>query len=199
MHLHPFLWRGDIEKRSTTKPTKSEALKDMLAPNNKKELQAFHGIINYLGKFSPGTADVCDPLHKLTSSKVTWTWDTFYQSLFNKAKLLIKSDMCMEFYDDTKPIYLKTDTSRVGLGSALLQTWEGTTCQKDAVPDNTILHLIAFASKSLTDTECRYSNIEKEVLGILHGLKKFHHYCFAWEVHIKTDHKALVAIFEKML
>ena len=86
--------------------------------------------------------------------------------------------MCMKFYDDTKPLYLKTDASGVGLGAALLQTWEGATCQKDMVPDNTILHPIAFASKSLMDAECRYSNIEREALGILHGLEKFHHYCF---------------------
>ena len=69
----------------------------MPVPNNKKELQAFLGIINYLVKFSPGTAGVCDPLYKLTSSKVTWTWNASYQSLFNKAKLLIKTDMCMKF------------------------------------------------------------------------------------------------------
>ena len=113
--------------------------------------------INYLGKFSPGTADICDPLCKLTLSKVTWTWNASYQSLFNKAKLLIKSDMCMRFYDDTKPLYLETDASRVGLGAALPQAWEGTTCQKDTVPDNTILHPIAFASKSLTGIEHGYS------------------------------------------
>ena len=178
-------------------PQKIKALTDMLAPNNKKELQAFLGIINYLGKFSPGTADVCDPLCKLTSSKVTWTWNASYQSLFNKAKLLIKSDMCMKFYNDTKPLYLETDASGVGLGAALLQTWEGTTCQKDTVPDNTVLCPIAFVSKSLTGTEHRYSNIEREALGILHGLKKFHHYCFKREVHIITDHKALVAILKK--
>ena len=65
------------------------------------------------------------------------------------------------------------------------------------MPDNTILHPIAFASKSLTGTECRYSNIEREALGILHGLEKFHHYCFAREVHIITDHKPLVTIFKK--
>ena len=65
------------------------------------------------------------------------------------------------------------------------------------VPDNTILHPIPFSSKSLTDTECRYGDIEREALGILHGLKRFHHYCFRWEVHVKTDHKLLVAIFQK--
>ena len=73
--------------------------------------------------------------------------------------------------------FLETDASRVGLDAALLQTQEDTTCQKDMVPENTILHPIAFASKSLTGAECRYSDIEREALGILHGLKKFHHYC----------------------
>ena len=77
----------------------------------------------------------------------------------------------MKFYDDSKPPYLETDTSWVGLGAALLQTWEGTICQKDIVPDNTILWTIVFASNILTSAECRYSNIEREALGILHGLK----------------------------
>ena len=65
------------------------------------------------------------------------------------------------------------------------------------VPDNTILHPIAFASKSLIDTEHRHSNIERETPGILHGLKKFHHYCFVREVYVITDHKPLVSIFKK--
>ena len=84
--------------------------------------------------------------------------------------------MHMKFYDDTKSLYLETDVSGVGLGAGLLQTQDGTACQKDMVPDKTILHPIAFASKSLMDTEHRYSNIEMEGLGILHGLRKFHHY-----------------------
>ena len=62
------------------------------------------------------------------------------------------------------------------------------------MPDNTILHPIAFASKCLTGAEHRYSNIEREALGILHGLEKFHHYCFAREVHVITDCKPLVTI-----
>ena len=103
----------------------------------------------------------------------------------------------MKFYDDTKPLYLETDASRVGLGAALLQTCEGTTCQKDTVPNNTILHPIAFVSKSLTGAEHRYSHIEREALAILHGLQNFHHYCFAREVHIITNHKPSVAILKK--
>ena len=35
--------------------------------------------------------------------------------------------MCIKFYDDTKSLYLETDASGVGLGAALMQTWEGAT------------------------------------------------------------------------
>ena len=128
-------------------PQKIKVLMDMPAPKNMKELQTFLGIINYLEKFSPVTTDVCDPLHKLTSSKVSWTWNASYQELFAKAKSLIKVDMSMKFYDDTKAFYLETDVSRVGLGAALLQLHEGTSCPKDKAPYNIILCHIAFASK----------------------------------------------------
>ena len=40
-------------------------------------------------------------------------------------------------------------------------------------------------------------DIEREALGILHGLKKFHHYGFAREVHVITNHKPLVSISKK--
>ena len=103
----------------------------------------------------------------------------------------------MKFYDDTKPLYLKTDASGISLRAALLQVRDNTTCQTHMAPDNTILCPIAFASKSLTGMECRYSNIKCKVLGILHGLEKFHHYCFSREVLIITDQKLLVSMFKK--
>ena len=56
---------------------------------------------------------------------------------------------------------------------------------------------IAFVSKSLMDTECRYSNIEREALGILHGLKKFQHYCIMRGVCVITNHEPLLSIFKK--
>ena len=178
-------------------PQKISALTEMLVTQNKKELQAFIGIINYLSKFSPDMLEVCKPLRKLTSSKAMWTWDASYQQQFEKAKSLIKVEMCMKFYDDTKLLYLKTDVSGIALRAALLQLRDNTTCQTHMAPDNTILHPIVFVSKSLMDVECRYSNIECKGLGILHCLDKFHHYCFGREVLIITDHKLLVSMFKK--
>ena len=37
----------------------------------------------------------------------------------------------MTFSDEMKPLYVKTDASRVGLGAALLQTREGTSYLRD--------------------------------------------------------------------
>ena len=174
---------------------KIRTLTEMIVPENKKELQAFLGIINYLGKFSPGMSEVCKPLRKLTLSKTTWTWNASYQQWFQKAKLLSKAKMCMKFYDDTKPFYLETDTSGIGLGgAALLQHRDNMACQKGMAPDNSIFQPIAFASKSLTGAKHRYSNIECEAFGILHSLEKFHHYCFGREVLVITDHKPLVYV-----
>ena len=124
-------------------------------------------------------------------------WHASDQQLCDKAKSLIKVEVCMKFYDDTKPLYLETDASGVGLGAALLQLCDDTACQRDMAPDNTSLRPTAFASKSLTGAKWRYSNIEWEALGILHGLEKFHHYCFSREVLIIMDHKPLVAMFKK--
>ena len=124
-------------------------------------------------------------------------WNASYQQLFNRAKSLIKVEICMKFYDDTKLLYLETDASGVGLGAVPLQLCNKTACQRDMVPDNAILRPVAFASQSFTGAEWRYSNIEWEVLGILHGLEKFHHYCFGREVLVITDHKPLVALFKK--
>ena len=64
--------------------------------------------------------------------------NTSYQTLYNKAKSLIQKDVYMKFYNETKTLYLKTDVTRIGLGTTLLQTRDNMTCSKDAAPDNTI-------------------------------------------------------------
>ena len=169
----------------------------MLSPSNKKDLQPFLGVINYLGKFSPDMAGVWKPLRKLISCKSYWTWNESYQQIYNKAKSIIKKDMCMKFCNEKKELFLETDALGVGLGAALLQLRDNTTWQQGTTPDNTILWPIVFTSKSFTGAESRYSNIEHKALGILHGLEKFHHYCFSRNVIIITDHKPLVTIFKE--
>ena len=103
----------------------------------------------------------------------------------------------MKFYNETQPLYLETNASGVRLGASLLQTRSGTSCPRDKTTDNIISRPIAFDSKSLSSVERWYTNIEREALGILYGLKKFHHYCFVRRESIITNHKPLVTISKK--
>ena len=58
---------------------------------------------------------------------------------------------------------------------------------------------IAFASRTLTDTERRWAQIEKELLAVTYGLKKFHHFTYGRHVNVITDHKPLISIVKKPL
>ena len=122
-------------------------------------------------------------------------WNALYQTLYDEVKSLIKDDVYIKFYNETKPLHLKTEASGIGLCTTLSQTGDGITFPKDT-PDNTILRPNALASISLTSVKQRYTNIKREALGILQGLERFCHYCFTRGVSIITNHKPLVAIFE---
>ena len=61
------------------------------------------------------------------------------------------------------------------------------------------LYPIAYCSKTLTDAETRYANIEHELLGVAGGLEKFHYFTFGRPVTVLIDHKPLIAISKKSL
>ena len=56
---------------------------------------------------------------------------------------------------------------------------------------------IAFASKTLTDVETRYTNIERECLSVCFGLEKFHTYVYGRHIIVQYDHKPLEMIQRK--
>ena len=70
-----------------------------------------------------------------------------------------------------------------GLGACLLQ---------DGQP-------IAYASKSLTDTETRYANIERELLAIVFACQRFNTYVLGRPFTVESDHKPLEMIHQKSL
>ena len=58
-------------------------------------------------------------------------------------------------------------------------------------------HPIAYASKTLNDTECRYSATEKELLAIIYAIKHFRPYIYGNKFEIRTDHKPLLWLRQK--
>ena len=94
------------------------------------------------------------------------------------------------------------DASGQGLGAVLLQgnilEDELSSCPQTEgryLSFRNRLKPIAFASKSLSDAETRYSNIERELLGVVWAVEHFHHYTFANKINIISDHKPLHPLF----
>ena len=74
-------------------------------------------------------------------------------------------------------------SSQKGLGPVVMQ---------DSQP-------IAFAIKSLTDTESRYANIERELLAVVYACERFHTYLYGKPFVVQSDHKPLEKIQLKNL
>ena len=55
---------------------------------------------------------------------------------------------------------------------------------------------IAFASRSLAAAERKYSQLDKETIAIIFGVKKFHHYLYGCQFTILPDHKPLKHLFD---
>ena len=70
-------------------------------------------------------------------------------------------------------------------------------CGKPNIP--TDLLPVAYGSKTLSDAERRYANIECELLGVVTGLEKFHTFCYRWSSIILSDYKLLTSIVRKDL
>ena len=56
---------------------------------------------------------------------------------------------------------------------------------------------VQYASRALTETEKRYSQIEKEMLCVVFGLTRFHTYTYGRNVTVHNDHKPLAAVLKR--
>ena len=62
---------------------KVEAIKQMTAPKDKKALQRFQGMINYLKRYSAKLTRLFEPLKPLFREEMEWTWDFSRRNLHN--------------------------------------------------------------------------------------------------------------------
>lgn len=164
-------------------PAKVSALKQMKEPTDQKELQTFLGLATYMSPFIANLSILTAPLRELLKEGTTFQWNANYQTAFNQIKESISEKVTLTYFNDNKEVTLQVDASMKGLGAALLQ---------EGKP-------VAFASKSLTDAETRYANIERELLAVVYGCERFHIYLFGSPFTVLTDHKPLESIHLKHL
>ena len=179
-------------------PKKVEAIQDWPIPEDRQQLQSFLGSVNYLSRFIAGLSDLRKPLQSLISTDTPFIWTETHTQAFNRLKSKISNDCLIHFYDTKKPVFIECDSSGVGIGAVLLQPdSDHVESDKNGIPCN--LRPVAYASKSLTEAERRYANIERELLAVLFSVEHFKHFVYARDVTIITDHKPLLAIFKKCI
>lgn len=123
-------------------------------------------------------ATLLRPLYDLLQSAKEWEWKDPQEQVFQKAKDLLLSSPLLTHYDPTKTLVLSCDASPYGVGAVLSHRMED---QSE--------HPIAYASRALSTTERKYSQLDKEALAIIFGVKRFHQYIYGRKFIILSDHE----------
>ena len=166
-----------------TSPQKVAAIQDAPAPSNQQQLRSLLGLLHYYGKFIPNLATLLHPMNRLLKSGSVWNWSPDCQQAFAQAKKLLSSAAVLAHYNPSLPLRLATDASAYGIGAVISHIF----------PDGSE-RPIAFASRTLSNSEKRYAQLEKEALSLIFGVQKFHPYLYGRAFTLYTDHKPLTTI-----
>ena len=167
-------------------PVKVEALSQLAPPTNVTEVQSLLGMLNFCARLVPNFSTLTAPMRQLLRKDALFQWTTKQQSAFDTIVQWLQTEPVLSYFDTNLESHISVDASPVGLGAVLSQT--------DKQGNSKI---IAYASRSLTDTEQRYSQLEREALGIVWSCERFHIYIYGKPVTVTTDHKPLLGVFSK--
>jgi transposase InsO family protein len=168
-------------------PEKVKVIADMSQPTNKSELRSFLGMVNYLTKWIPNCAVKTAPLRELLHDNIEWVWQQPQDDAFKELKRMLISAPVLQFYDPQLPIRISSDASSFGIGFVLLQR------------HGNFWKPVAYGSRSMTEAEKKYAQIEKELLAITVACEHYHQFIFGTRFCVETDHQPLVSICAKAL
>ena len=177
---------GHTISESGIRPTSSiiAAIQNFTEPANKKEVRSFLGLVNYLGIFINNLATMTAPLRNLIREDTKWKWENKEKATFEKLKDIVTSDLCIAHFDASLETVLITDAGKLGLGAILAQKQLNGTMKP-----------VSYASRSLTKQEMRYSQTEREALGVIWACEHYHLYLFGKEFTILSDHEPLKILY----
>ncbi len=152
-----------------------------------KQLKSFLGLANYFRPHVRNHATIAHPLHGMLSNYNRATllkWTPDLEASFRELQRLISECPTMYFVDPDIPLYLHTDASAYGMGGYLFQ-----------IVDE-VERPIAFVSRSFSESQLRWSTIQKEAYGIFRSCKEFDSLIRDMKFILRTDHKNLLFIAE---
>uniref|UniRef100_A0A1X7VWY5 Reverse transcriptase/retrotransposon-derived protein RNase H-like domain-containing protein n=1 Tax=Amphimedon queenslandica TaxID=400682 RepID=A0A1X7VWY5_AMPQE len=147
-------------------------------PANMSELRSFLGLVNYYEKFLPNLATTLAPLYVILQRSKRWSRQKAQEASCHVRERL-KSNKELTHSNDSLPKVLSCDASPCGVGAVL----------NHCLPN--------FASRTLSIAEKKYSQLDKEALAIVLGVKRFYCYLFGRSFSPKTDYKPLMHIFNE--
>lgn len=155
-------------------PKKIEAILSWPTPKNVKGLRGFLGLTGYYRKFVKGYHQIAAPLTNLLK-KETFGWNEPANQAFEYLKRAMTSTPVLATLDFSKTFVIECDASGTGIGAVLMQ--EG--------------RPLAFESRKLTKRDQTKSTYEKEMLAILHAVRKWQQYLLGNQFQVKTDPNSL--------
>lgn len=164
---------------------KIQAVLNAPIPEDKSQLRSFLGMVNYYHKWLNNVAQIAKPLYDLLQNNVHFKWTDQCTTAFQAIKKMIASDEVLIKYDPDLPITLSSDASPYGIGTVLSH-----------ITDNGDERPIAYASRTLSKAEQKYSQLDKEALAIIWSVRKFYNYLCGRKFTLITDHKPLQYIFD---
>ena len=162
------------------------AIKDAPTPRSVSELKSYLGMLYYYSKFLPNLSSTLHPLYHLLKKNVQWVWEAPQVEAFDASKELLMSSNCLTHFDSSLDLSLACDASNYGLGVVL----------SHSIMDGTE-RPIAYVSRTLNPAERNYSQLEKEGLSCILGIKIFHNYIFGRHFELVTDHKPLSGLLKE--
>ena len=162
-------------------PLKVKAITDMPPPTNQTEARRFLGMTNQLSKFCPQLSDRAKPIRDLLTTKNEWLWGEQQQKSFDLIKQHLSTSPILALFEPGRETIVSSDASSYGLGAVLKQKQPSGETRP-----------IAYISRSLTETEQRYAQLEKEALALTWACERLSNYLVGTKFMIETDHKPLV-------
>lgn len=180
------------EKGIKPSAEKVDAVKNFRKPKDKTELRSFIGLVTFISPSIKGFAALMEPLNRLLRRETEERWGPQQDEAFLRIKNIIEDEIGTRAFFDVKcDTRIYTDASPTALGAVLVQM------QQNPETGGFTERVIACASKTLTDTERRYPQTQKEALAIVWGVEKFNYYLLGRHFEIYTDHQPLEFIFSR--
>ena len=165
-------------------PDKVASIATWPTPSNMAEVRTFCGLASYYRTFVCNFAAIARPLHNLTKRGAVFEWTPECEHAFQQLKQALTSAPILVAPCDEGQYVLDTDASDTALGAVLQQEQGGK------------LHVIGYASRTLTPAEARYCITRRELLGVVFGLKKYRQHLLGRSIIVRTDHAALAYLMK---